>query len=108
MHTLNIQSEFYRNETRSVYIEQAKDTQIEIKLQSLDPMLKITAPANTKIFIDDTNIPHSETKENIPISEGEHKLRFQIGDYDILRPLTIEKGKTYNINLTVDLQITEE
>ena len=56
MHTLNIQSEFYRNETRSIYIEQAKDTQIEIKLQSLDPMLKITAPANTKIFIDDTNI----------------------------------------------------
>ena len=108
MHTLNIQSEFYRNETRSIYIEQAKDTQIEIKLQSLNPMLKITAPANTKIFIDDTNIPHSETKENIPISEGEHKLRFQIGDYDILRPLTIEKGKTYNINLTVDLQITEE
>lgn len=108
LHTLNIQSEFYRNETRSIYIEQAKNTDFELVLQSIEPTLKITAPVNTIIHIDEELYKPQENDKPVFIEQGEHKLRFQIGDYEILRPILVEKGKSYNINLKVDLQITEE
>ena len=41
------------------------------------------------------------------ISEGEHKIKFTIGDYEIIRSITAIKGKTYSANFSLDLQITE-
>lgn len=108
VHTLNIQSEFYRSETRSVYIEQAKDTTVEINLQSIEPTLKISAPQNTLIFIDEKKFSPKEPESQIIVTEGEHFLKFLIGDYEIMRTINAEKGKSYNINLKIDLQILEE
>ena len=91
---------------RSFLIEQAKTSQIEIELKSLAPTLTIIAPDNAQIFLDDE--PYKKPSEPNLISEGEHKLRFVLGDYEVMRTLDIHKGKSYTVNLSVDLKITEE
>lgn len=106
MHKLSVQSQEYRTEMRSFLIEQAKTSQIEIELKSLAPTLTIIAPDNAQIFLDDE--PYKKPSEPNLISEGEHKLRFVLGDYEVMRTLDIHKGKSYTVNLSVDLKITEE
>ena len=41
------------------------------------------------------------------ITEGEHKIKFSIGDYEIVRSITAIKGKTYTANFSLDLDISE-
>lgn len=106
MHKLSVQSQEYRTEMRSFLIEQAKTVQIEMELKSLAPTLIIIAPDNAQIFLDDES--YKKTTEPALISEGEHKLRFVLGDYEVIRTLDVRKGKSYTANLSVDLKITEE
>lgn len=106
MHNINIQSEDFRNEVRSVYIEQAKTTDLNIKLKSITPSLIIISPGNADVYLDNERC--SSLGKEIQISEGEHKIRFVMGSYEIIRTLTVLKGKTYTANLSIDLQITEE
>ncbi len=106
VHDISVTSAAYRNEIRTVRIDQAKTTDIKIEMKSIEPAIFVTAPEGTSIFLDDKPFKNLG-KENI-ISEGEHKIRFTIGDYEITRTLSVIKGKTYKINCSVDLQIVEE
>ncbi len=105
-HNINIQSEEFRNEVRTVYIEQAKTSEIQVALKSLAPTLTVTAPENSDVFIDDKKVESFGTE--FVVSEGEHIVKCQLGSYEIVRSLSIEKGKTYSVNLAVDLEISEE
>lgn len=105
-HNINIQSEEFRNEVRTVYIEQAKTSEIQVVLKSLAPTLTVTAPENSDVFIDDKKIESFGTE--FVVSEGEHIVKCQLGSYEIVRSLSIEKGKSYSVNLAVDLEISEE
>ena len=106
IHTVSVISESYRTEVRTVRIEQAKKSDLTIQLKSIEPTLIITAPEGTKIQLDGEDF--NETGKEIIISEGEHKVTFIIGDYEIIRSISAIKGKTYKANLAVDLQISEE
>lgn len=105
-HNINIQSEEFRNEVRTVYIEQAKTSEIKVALKSLAPTLTVTAPENSDVFIDDKKVESFGTE--FVVSEGEHIVKCQLGSYEIVRSLSIEKGKSYSVNLAVDLEISEE
>ncbi len=105
-HTVNIQSEEYRNETRSLHIEQAKTAKLSVALKSLAPTFLVTAPDNAEIFLNDAPFHKSATPATVP--EGDYKLRVLIGGYEIIRTFTIQKGKSYTANLSVDLKIIEE
>jgi hypothetical protein len=106
IHNVTIVSDFYRNETRTVRVDQAKTTDLLIVLKSIEPTLLITAPDNTTVFIDDE--PCTKIGSEFTISEGDHKIKFLIGDYEIIRNLTVQKGKSYTAALSVDLNISEE
>lgn len=106
VHDVSIVSEHYRNEVRTVRIDQAKTTPLTVEMRSLEPTLLIIAPDGTKVYLDDE--PCNKIGLEFPISEGEHKIRFKIGDYDILRSISVIKGKTYTANFTLDLNISEE
>ena len=106
IHNISVISESYRTEVRNVRIEQAKISELDILLKSIEPTLIITAPEGTQIQFDGE--PFSDTGKEIIISEGEHKVTFIIGDYEIIRSISAIKGKTYKANLAVDLQISEE
>ena len=106
MHSVNIQSDEYRNEVRSVFIEAAKNTECVVELKSLEPLVFISAPKNFEVYLDD--VPLENFDSEFSVSVGEHTFRFVIGGYEIIRNLSCEKGKTYNMNISLDLQITEE
>jgi len=106
VHNISIISEAYRNEVRTVRIDQAKITKLTGEMKSIEPTLLITAPEGTKILFDDQ--PCTEIGSEFQISEGEHKIKFTIGDYEIVRTITAIKGKTYKANFSLDLEISEE
>lgn len=105
-HSISVQAEDFRNEVRSVYVEQAKTTALAISLKSLAPTLTVTAPENAQVFLDGQRFV-SLGKE-VVVTEGEHILKCLIGGYEMVRSLSVEKGKSYIANLTVDLEISEE
>ncbi len=105
IHNISIISESYRNEVRTVRIDRAKTTELTVEMKSLEPTLLITAPEGTEVLIDDTRCTTFGTE--FVITEGEHKIKFTIGDYEIVRSITAIKGKTYTANFSLDLNISE-
>lgn len=105
-HNICIQPDGYRNEVFSVYIDRARTAVYEVTLKSLSPTLSLSAPDTVEIFFDDRKVMSADGE--FEISEGEHRLRFLMGSYELIRQLHAEKGKSYSVNLSVDLQITEE
>ena len=105
VHDISIISEFYRNEIRTVRIEKAKTTELTVVMKSLEPTLLITAPEGTEVLLDDVKC--TTIGKEFVITEGEHKIRFTIGDYEIVRSITAIKGKTYTANFSLDLDISE-
>lgn len=105
MHHLSIVSDFYRNETRTFTIEQAKVTNIQIQLRDIAPTLQILAPKDTIIFLDE--MPLENPKEPFIIMQGEHTIKMQLSDYEITKTIQATNGRSYTVNLTLDLEIEE-
>ena len=105
VHDISIISESYRNEVRTVRIERAKTTELTVEMKSLEPTLLITAPEGTEVLLDDVKC--TTLGKEFVITEGEHKIKFTIGDYEIVRSITAIKGKTYTANFSLDLDISE-
>ena len=106
IHNISIISESYRNEVRTVRIEQASETRVDVEMKSIEPTLFITAPEGTSVSLDD-NICNKIGEEFV-IGEGEHQLKFTIGNYEMVRTINAIKGKTYKVTFSLDLQISEE
>ncbi|MBO4629293.1 MAG: PEGA domain-containing protein [Treponema sp.] len=106
IHNVNVISENYRTEVRKVRIDQAKITDLEIILKSIEPTVIITAPEGATVYLDDEKF--EDLGKEVVIPEGDHKIRCGIGDYEIVRSLSVSKGRSYKVNLTVDLQISED
>lgn len=106
IHNISIISEDYRNEVRMVRIDQAKTTSLTVELKSIEPTLLITVPDGTIVYFDDEKC--TTIGNEFTITEGEHKIKFKFGDYEMTRSITAIKGKTYTANFSLDLQITEE
>ena len=60
----------------------------------------------TQILLDEQEC--TQIGKEFIISEGEHKIKFAIGNYEITRSITAIKGKTYSANFSLDLEITEK
>lgn len=106
VHNISIISESYRNEVRTVRIDMAKTTELTVEMKSLEPTLLITAPEGTDVYLDDVKC--TIFGKEFVITEGDHKIRCKIGDYEMTRSITAIKGKTYTANFAMDLQIQEE
>lgn len=104
-HSISVISDYYRNEVRTVRIAQAKRTFVDIELRSVEPSLLITAPEGTSVFLDGNECKNIGKEFNIEM--GEHTVKFVIGNYEITRVITVNKGKTYKANFSVDLEISE-
>ena len=105
VHNISIISEAYRNEIRTVRIDRAKMTDLVVEMKSLEPTLLITASEGTTVFLDDKKC-QIFGKEFV-ITEGDLRIKFSIGDYEIVRSITAIKGKTYTANFALDLEISE-
>ena len=106
IHNVSVISENFRTEVRKVRIDQAKTTELEIVLKGIEPTVIITAPEGATVYLDDEKF--EDLGKEVEISEGDHKIRCGIGDYEIVRSISVTKGRSYKVNLTVDLQISED
>lgn len=105
LHSVSIVSDFYRNEVRNVMIAQTESSKVAITLRDITPEIHITAPDNAKIFIDGKEI---ENWSNVmQISQGDHSFRFVVGDYEIMKTVKAENGRSYTVSIGIDATITE-
>ncbi|MDR0473187.1 MAG: hypothetical protein LBH43_05910 [Treponema sp.] len=104
-HYLVILSEHYRNFNRRFVVERAKTLDLFIELQDPTPLLIFEYPENARIFVNNTQVANPDNP--FPVEAGVHEVRFQISDYSIIRPVLVQRGKTYRIALSVDVDITE-
>ena len=102
---LAILSENYRNESRRFIVERSKVIEINVNLQDPTPLLIFEAPENARIFLN--NNPIARDSGPVPVEPGLHETKFQVGDYTLIRNLTVERGKTYRISLSVGIDIEE-
>jgi hypothetical protein len=104
-HHLMILSEDYRNENRRFLVERAKVLDLVVELQDPTPLLVFEAPENTRIYLD--NVAVTNTLVPHPVVPGVHEVKFQMSDYSIVKLLSVQKGKTYKVVLSVDVNISE-
>ena len=104
-HNLVILSQDYRNQSRRFMVERAKFLDLLIELQDPTPLLIFEYPEGARIFVDNRQVGDPELP--YPVEPGLHEIRFQMSNYLITRPVTVQKGKTYRIALSVDVNITE-
>ena len=105
-HHLSVVSDSYRNELRTFRIEQAKTTSLSVNLRGIEPLIKILCPKDTQVFLDGT--PIKAISEPILVTQGEHSVRFILGDYEIVKTVSAMNGRTYSVSLNVDASISEE
>lgn len=104
-HEVSITSDLYRTEVRTVNIDTAKTTMIDINLKSVEPTMIVTAPDNAVVTLDDAPCP---VGSEFTLKEGEHTIKLRMGDWELVRSLSIQRGKSYTADLSVDLKLTEE
>ena len=105
-HDLSIVSDFYRNETRTVTIEQAKRTRIGIAFRAITPLVRLAVPEGTVVYLDDVLL--EVASEPIPVTQGDHQLKFKVGDYELVKTISAVNGRTYTVSVNVDAHILEE
>ena len=104
-HHLVVVSEHYRNESRRFVVERAKTTNLIVELRDPTPLIFFDAPLNTQIFLN--NSPIFRGSNPIPVEPGVHEARFHLGDHTITRTITVQRGRTYRISLTLGIDIEE-
>jgi hypothetical protein len=104
-HHLLILSDDYRNENRLFLVERARVLDLSIELQDPTPLLFFEAPEEAVIFLD--NEPVERHLMPVPVEPGTHEVRFQVSDYSISRHIQVQRGKTYRIAVTVDVDLSE-
>ncbi len=105
-HTLSLVSDFYRNEVRTVNIEQAEETLLNIKLRDIAPSVMLLAPQGSIIYFDD--VKTAKTNKMFTVSQGSHTVRFVIGDYETVRTINTVNGRSYTISVNLETQVSEE
>jgi hypothetical protein len=104
-HHLMILSDDYRNESRRFMVERGKALDLQIELQDPTPLIIFEAPENTQVYLDGQLLP--DIFRPTPVEPGIHEVRFQVGDYSVVKPLVIQKGKTYRVAMTVDVNVSD-
>ncbi len=105
VHHLSIVSDDYRNEVRMFTIESARVTELVVPMQDTTPKLFLAAPENSRIYVDAELVENNrESREILP---GEHTIRFMIGDYELTKQITVEKGRDYTVSMIIDISVTE-
>jgi len=104
-HHLAIVSQDYRNESRRFVVERGRTVELVIQLQDPTPLIFFEAPQGTQIFLNGS--PVFRGRDPIPVEPGVHEARFHVGDHTITRIITVQRGRTYRIALTVGIDIEE-
>ena len=105
IHNISLTSEYFRNEHRTVIIEEAKISELSVKFESLTPVIQLSLP-ETAVFTIDGDKKGITDRFQIPA--GEHSFKFEYAGQEIIKNVIIQQGKIYKISLSIDALINEE
>ncbi len=103
-HSVSVISEKFRNEVRTVVVEQAKITEIELALKSVEPTFSLNVPQGTQVFVDGKEIGDANA---LRLGTGRHAFKFVLGGYEVVRNVEIQSGKHYDISVNFEASIKE-
>ena len=103
LHTVSISSENYETVSKQVGIENGRIADISIELVKKVPKVSFEVPQTAVVFLDGKKI--LEPGKSIEITEGDHVVVVSIGDYSLTQALSIEAGRTYHIQLLMDIVV---
>jgi hypothetical protein len=106
-HEVRVTGEGFMDENRTVTIERAKTQEVEISLSDTTPVIYIEAPETTQVWIDGEKV-EAKGRISVPTVPGDHVVTFKVGDYTLTRKITVQKGRTYRVILSVDITVQEE
>jgi hypothetical protein len=104
-HRLLVLSDDYRNENRLFRVERGRVLDLDIALQDPAPLLFFEAPEQALIVLDGQVV--EGLRGPIPVEPGIHEVYFELSDYRIIRNIQVQRGKTYHIAITMDVDVTE-
>ncbi len=104
-HHLSVVSELYRNEVRVFTVEAARITALNIEMQGTAPVIHLVAPENALITINGD--PVQSNRSGLTVEPGDYLIQFTVGDYQLTRQITVERGRTYTVSMIVDINVTE-
>ncbi|MDR0668587.1 MAG: hypothetical protein LBF95_00775 [Treponema sp.] len=104
-HRLLVLSDDYRNENRLFLVERGRVLDLDIALEDPTPLLFFEAPEQAVIFLDNRAL--EGTRGPVPVEPGFHEVRFQVSDYSIAKTIQVQRGKTYRVAITVDVDVAE-
>jgi hypothetical protein len=102
-HHMVVLSDDYRNVSRRFIVERTRTLDLTIDLQDPTPLLIFEGPQNAIVFLDNVRVSQSR----VAVEAGLHEIRFQIGDYTVIKTMNVQRGVTYRVALAVDLVIEE-
>ncbi|MGP1440650.1 MAG: hypothetical protein ACTTJ3_07930 [Treponema sp.] len=103
-HKIQVDSHFYKGEMISCLIEKGKVEVVDVFLKSTIPFLSIEGPSSTTVYLDDKKIKLPFSSH---VTYGNHVIRVQLDGYEIVRSLKTEEGKTYLLNVALDIKLIE-
>ncbi len=106
IHDISIVSGSYRNEVRTITVDQAKVVDLEIQLKDITPLVRLAIPIGTQAYCDGTKIEN--TKQAMKLAQGRHSFRFVLGGYEISRQVDLVNGHNYTVSLNIDATVSEE
>lgn len=104
-HHLSIVSDLYRNEVRVFTVAAASITSLNIEMQDTSPVINLVAPKNTLISINGEPIQSGRTV--LTVEPGSYLIQFTVGDYQLTRQISVERGRTYTLSMILDITVTE-
>jgi len=104
-HHLVILSEDYRNQSSRFVVERARTLDLLVELQDPTPLLVFEHPEDARVYLNNIFLPDSRSPQ--PVEPGVHEVRFHVSDYTVMRTVTVQRGRTYRIALSVDIVISE-
>lgn len=103
-HKIQVDSSLYKSEVITCLVEKGEVEIVDVLLKSTIPFLSIEGPASTVVYLDDKRI-------KLPFSShvvyGDHVIRVSLDGYEIIRSLKTEEGKTYLLNVALDIKLIE-
>jgi hypothetical protein len=101
---LRVSAEGCREEVITIAVEAGRVIPVLVTLTPSAPFFVFQAPAGTFVSIDGQALSGAEL-DGIAVEPGEHTLFFRIGDYSMTRKFIALRGKTYQVKLSVELEI---
>lgn len=103
-HKIQVDSSLYKSEIITCVVEKGEERTVDVLLKSTIPFLSIEGPMSASVYLDDKKI-------KLPFSShviyGDHVIRVRLDGYEIVRSLKAEEGKTYLLNVALDIKLIE-